>query len=56
MFESVVLRKTVGVGDWRELHNKELNVLYPHEILLSGQIENNTMGRIGGTCRERTGA
>jgi len=39
MFENRVLRKIFGperdgvTEEWRELHNEELNDLYPHPIL-----------------------
>jgi len=39
VFENRLLRRVFGhkrdevTGDWRKLHNEELNVLYPHPIL-----------------------
>jgi len=39
VFEKRVLRRVFGLkrdevtGEWRKLHNEELNVLYPHPIL-----------------------
>jgi len=38
VFENRLLRRVFGhkrdevTGDWRKLHNEELNVLYPHPI------------------------
>jgi len=39
VFENRVLRRIFGpkrdevTGEWRKLHNEELNDLYPHQIL-----------------------
>ena len=52
LFENKVLRRTFGpkrdvvTGEWRKLHNEELNDLYSSpNIILSDQIEKNEMSR-----------
>jgi hypothetical protein len=41
VFENMVLRRIFGpkrddvTGEWRKLHNEELNDLYPHPILFA---------------------
>ena len=53
VFENRVLRRVFGprrdevTEEWGKLHNKELNDLYPHQILFGDEIEKNEMG---GAC------
>jgi len=56
VFENRVLRKVFGpkrdevTGEWRKLHNEELNDLYSlPNIVRGGKIEMNEMGRACGT-------
>jgi hypothetical protein len=50
VFENMVLRgifeprKDEETGEWRRLHNEELNDLYSHSILCGDKIEENMMG------------
>ena len=55
MFENRVLRKVFGpkrdkvTGEWRKLHNEELNDLYSlTPYCAGGEIETNEMGRACG--------
>jgi len=55
VFENRVLRKVFGLkrdgvtGEWRKLHNEELNDLYSlPNIVRVVKIETNEMGRTGG--------
>ena len=56
MFENRVLRRIFGprrdgvTGDWRKLHNEELNVLL-NQYFSSDQIEKNEMGWACSTYR-----
>ena len=49
-FENRVLRRIFRpkrdevTGEWRKLHNEELNDLYPHPIFSGDKIEKNEMG------------
>ena len=56
VFENRVLRKVFGpkrdevTGEWRKLHNEDLNDLYSlPNIVRGGKIETNEMGRACGT-------
>ena len=50
MFENMVLRKIFGprkgevTGEWRRLHNEELNDLYSTQYCAGDKIEKNEMG------------
>jgi len=50
VFENMALRRIFGrrrdevTGEWRRLHNEELNDLTPHTILCGDKIEKNEMG------------
>jgi hypothetical protein len=57
VFENRVLRRVFGPkrdevrGEWRKLHNEELNVLYVFpNIILGVQIEKNEVGGLCSTC------
>ena len=57
MFENKEHRKIVGAkkdeitGEWRKLHNAELDALYSsHNIIRSFKIETTEMGRTRSTC------
>ena len=51
MFEDMVLRRVFRPGEWRKLHNEELNDLLFTKYYLGDQIEKNEMGRVCGTYR-----
>jgi len=50
VFENMVLRKIFGprkgevTGEWRRLHNEELNDLYSTQYCAGDKIEKNEMG------------
>jgi hypothetical protein len=54
VFENRVLRRVFGpkrdevTGEWRKLHNEELNDLYLTQYCAGGKIETNEMGRACG--------
>ena len=63
MFENRVLRRIHRpkrneiTGEWRNLHNEELNDLYPsHKYYPGDKIKNNKTGRACSTYGEKTGA
>jgi hypothetical protein len=53
VFENRVLRRVFGpkrnkvTGEWRKLHNEDLMICTPHQILFRDQIKKNEMSR---TC------
>ena len=50
VFENMMLSRIFGprkdevTGEWRRLHNEELNICTPHSILWGDKIEKNEMG------------
>ena len=54
MFENMVLRRIFGprrdevTGEWRRLHNEELNDLYSSPNSVGDKIEKNEMGWVCG--------
>jgi len=56
VFENRVLRKIFGpkrdevTGEWRKLHNKEINVLYPSPSIVR-MIKSRRMRRVGHAAR-----
>jgi hypothetical protein len=58
VFQNRVLRRVFGpkrdkvTGEWRKLHNEELNDLYSLPSIVQVKIETNEMGRACGTYGE----
>jgi hypothetical protein len=56
VFENRVLRRIFGsrrdevTGEWRKLHNEELNDLYCSHNIIRAIIEKNEMGGACSTC------